>query len=149
MPPLSLSDDELAAIMTACAPLAPDRRNDFLQAVANTLATCPMIGPGSVHRAIVTAQRQHFDPPLDMSRQPALLRKIERRCNVVYKFDRRAQRAVYCLTRASSAMDCRMVSFDETTSSAFLLTYSSMWASCCARSSRVIAICSRVSRMRR
>ena len=79
MPPLALTDDELTAIMTACEPLAPDRRNDFLQAVADTLASAPVIGPGAVHRAIVTAQRQHFDPPLDMSHRPALLRKIGRR----------------------------------------------------------------------
>src|SRR5262245_29220476 len=59
MPPLSLSDDELTAIMTACQPLAPDRRVAFLEDVARALATYPVIGPGHVHRAIVTAQRAH------------------------------------------------------------------------------------------
>jgi hypothetical protein len=64
MPPVSLSDEELAAVMTACAPLAPDGRGAFLEALASTLAACPVIGPGAVHRAIVDAQRQHFDPPV-------------------------------------------------------------------------------------
>jgi hypothetical protein len=42
---------------------APEKRGDFLQAVADTLATCPVIGDGAVHRAIVSAQRTYFDPP--------------------------------------------------------------------------------------
>lgn len=64
MPPLALAYEELAAIMSACQPLAPDRRAAFMQEVASTLATCPVIGPGAVHRAIVTALRAHFDPPI-------------------------------------------------------------------------------------
>ena len=63
MPPLTLADEELSAIMTACQPLAPDRRGAFLEDVARTLATCPVIGPGIVHRAVREAQRAHFDPP--------------------------------------------------------------------------------------
>jgi hypothetical protein len=78
MTPLALSDDELAAIMAACQPLAPDRRAAFVQDVATALATCLMIGPGAVHRAIVTAQRNYFDPPLDTAHTPAQLRKIAR-----------------------------------------------------------------------
>lgn len=39
--PISLSDDELSAIMRACEPLAPEKRGAFLQAVADALATCP------------------------------------------------------------------------------------------------------------
>src|SRR5262249_25147267 len=64
MPPLSLSDVELGHIMAAFQPLAPDRRAAFMEDVAHALASCPAIGPGSVHRAIVTAQRAHFDPPM-------------------------------------------------------------------------------------
>jgi hypothetical protein len=64
MPPLTLADEELSAIMTACQPLAPDRRGAFLEDVARTLATCPVIGPGTVYRVITVAQRAHFDPPL-------------------------------------------------------------------------------------
>jgi len=62
---ISLADEELAAIMFACQPLAPDRRAAFVEAVASTLATCPVIGPGTVHRAVREAQRAHFDPPMD------------------------------------------------------------------------------------
>lgn len=61
--PLALSDSELDAVMTACQPLAPDRRDAFLQEVANLLRGCVEIGPGAVHRAIALAQRAHFDAP--------------------------------------------------------------------------------------
>jgi hypothetical protein len=60
---LSLSDDELAQIMSACQPHAPDRRSAFLRQVADTLQGCPVIGPGAVYRAVAQAQREHFDPP--------------------------------------------------------------------------------------
>ena len=56
--PVRLTDDELSAVMLACQPLAP-----FLQAGAASLQTCGEVGPGSVHRAIVVAQREFFDPP--------------------------------------------------------------------------------------
>ena len=58
--PIRLSDDELSAVMLACQPLAPEARDGFLQAVAHSLSTCGKVGPGSVHRAIVAAQREHF-----------------------------------------------------------------------------------------
>ena len=67
MTPVKLSDDELSAIMTACQPLAPAARDGFVRAVANALQGCAEVGPGSVHRAIVAAQREHFSPP-DLSR---------------------------------------------------------------------------------
>ena len=63
--PIRLSDDELSAVMTACQPLPPDARDGFLRAVASSLQSCCEVGPGSVHRAIVAAQREHFAPPLD------------------------------------------------------------------------------------
>jgi hypothetical protein len=63
MPPLKLSDDELDAIMTAAAPLHPSRRDAFLQAVAHELKGCAEIGPGSVHRAVASVQRQYWDAP--------------------------------------------------------------------------------------
>ena len=64
MRPISLSDDEMTAVCAACAPIAPDRRGGFLQALAAELQDKP-IGPGSVHRAIVAVQRQYFDVPLE------------------------------------------------------------------------------------
>jgi hypothetical protein len=63
MPLIKLSDDELAAVMSAAAPLAVERRDAFLQEVANALARCAEIGPGTVHRICATTQRQFFDPP--------------------------------------------------------------------------------------
>jgi hypothetical protein len=68
MPLIKLSDDELSAVMSACAPIAPERRGAFLQEVAAALRGCPEIGPGAVHRAIASAQRAHFDAP-DLSRR--------------------------------------------------------------------------------
>jgi hypothetical protein len=63
MPPLSLSDAELTAIMAAARPLQPCDRDRFLKDIAAELAALPMLGDGAVHRAIVTVQRRHFDPP--------------------------------------------------------------------------------------
>jgi hypothetical protein len=67
MPPLSLSDDEMAAIMAAAHPLARERRDAFLRAVAADLGSAPERGPGVLHRIIRAVQRQFFDPP-DLSR---------------------------------------------------------------------------------
>jgi hypothetical protein len=66
MPPkaLKLSDSELNAILAAARPLAVERRDAFLQQVASLLRGCVEVGPGTVHRAIVMAQRQFFDPPV-------------------------------------------------------------------------------------
>src|SRR5262245_3354395 len=63
-PMISLTDDELAAVMTAAQPIAPDRRDAFLHQVAEASRGCREIGPGAVHRAIVVAQRSYFDPPI-------------------------------------------------------------------------------------
>ena len=63
MSPLSLDDAEMDQVMSACAPLPPERRDAFLQAIAAELAGCPEIGPGSVHRAIGATQRRFYDAP--------------------------------------------------------------------------------------
>jgi len=63
MPTISLSDDEFAAVMAAAQPIAPDRRDAFLQQVAHALEGCRDIGPGVVHRVVAEAQRAHFDAP--------------------------------------------------------------------------------------
>jgi hypothetical protein len=68
--PLALTDAELDAVMAACQPLHPSQRDAFLQHVASLLRDCGEIGPGAVHRAIVAAQRAHFDPP-DLSHEHA------------------------------------------------------------------------------
>ena len=48
--PLSLSDDEYAAVQAAAAPIHPMQRDAFLKALAAELERYPMIGPGLVHR---------------------------------------------------------------------------------------------------
>jgi hypothetical protein len=58
MPPIRLSDSELAAVMAAARPLPLQDRDRFLQDIAAELAALPMRGDGAVHRAIVTVQRQ-------------------------------------------------------------------------------------------
>jgi hypothetical protein len=64
MSPICLSDAELAAVMTAAQPIPRHRRDAFLRAIADELSRLgDQLGPGSVHRAIITAQRAHFDPP--------------------------------------------------------------------------------------
>jgi hypothetical protein len=62
MSPLKLSDQELDSILAAARPIAVDRRDAFLQRVAELLQNCTEVGPGAVNRAIREAQRAHFDP---------------------------------------------------------------------------------------
>jgi predicted DNA-binding transcriptional regulator YafY len=61
--PISLTDSELTAVMDAARPLQPRDRDRFLRAVAQAIAELPEIGPGSVHRAIASVWRQHYDAP--------------------------------------------------------------------------------------
>jgi hypothetical protein len=63
MQPLKLSDAELDAVLAAARPLAPDRRDAFMQAVADALSSLGELGPGAVYRAIRDTQREFFDPP--------------------------------------------------------------------------------------
>jgi hypothetical protein len=44
--PLSLSDDELAAIQATAAPIHPHQRGAFLQALAKELEGHLVVGPG-------------------------------------------------------------------------------------------------------
>ena len=61
--PISLNDDGLQAVMDAARPLQPRDRDRFLKAVAQAIAELPEVGPGSVHRAIASVWRQHYDAP--------------------------------------------------------------------------------------
>jgi hypothetical protein len=61
--PIALSDDELQAVMDAARPLQPRDRDRFLRAVAHAIAELPVVGPGSVHRAIATVWRGYFNAP--------------------------------------------------------------------------------------
>jgi hypothetical protein len=61
---LRLSDAELDVVMNAAKPIARDRRDAFLQAVATELARYPgELGVGLVHRIVAEIQRAHFEPP--------------------------------------------------------------------------------------
>src|SRR5262245_46789923 len=73
MAPISLSDEELTAIMSACQPLDVQSRGPFLEVVARALQGCDVIGPGTVHRIIVETQRHFFHPP-NLSRANASTR---------------------------------------------------------------------------
>ena len=64
-PPLALTDSQMDAILAASHPIAPDRRSDFLAAVARELAALPMIGDGNLHRLIMSVQKKYFHPPLE------------------------------------------------------------------------------------
>jgi hypothetical protein len=67
--PLSLSDDEYAAVQAAAAPIHPMQRDAFLKALAAELERHPVIGPGLVHRCAAGLQRTfgvtaHTETPL-------------------------------------------------------------------------------------
>jgi predicted transcriptional regulator len=54
----------MSAILAAAQPIAIDRRDAFLQAVAAALASHPgELGDGAVHRVVAQVQRQFFSPP--------------------------------------------------------------------------------------
>jgi len=62
--PISLNDDGLQAVMDAARPLQPRDRDRFLKAVAQAITALPEgVGPGSIHRAIASVWRQHYDAP--------------------------------------------------------------------------------------
>jgi hypothetical protein len=63
MPPLSLTDEQMSALLAASHPLPPDSRVAFLEHCARELARLPMIGDGALHRLIMQVQAQYFDPP--------------------------------------------------------------------------------------
>jgi hypothetical protein len=56
--PISLSDQQLDAVLRAAEPLLPCDRGPFLEALAQ-----PLIRDGTVHRAIADTQRRFWDPP--------------------------------------------------------------------------------------
>jgi hypothetical protein len=55
--PLSLSDDEFAAVQAAAAPIHPMQRDAFLKALAAELERHPVVGPGVVFRAAAALQK--------------------------------------------------------------------------------------------
>jgi hypothetical protein len=63
--PLALTDWQLSLIIEKAYPLCPTDRAAYLAKVAELIQQQPEAGDGSVHRAVVTAQRAFFDPPTD------------------------------------------------------------------------------------
>jgi hypothetical protein len=62
---LSLSDEELAAVMAHAQPLPPSSRAGFLIDVASELKRHTETGPGLIGRICRDLQRRHFHPPLN------------------------------------------------------------------------------------
>jgi hypothetical protein len=62
MSPLSLSDDQMDAVMRAAAPLHPVDRGPFLERIAQRLRGVEMIGDGLVARIAREVQREFFKP---------------------------------------------------------------------------------------
>jgi hypothetical protein len=57
---------------SAARPLDVGVRDSFLQSVADALARCDIIGPGTIHRIVMEKQRQFFDPQRARQSAPAL-----------------------------------------------------------------------------
>jgi hypothetical protein len=77
--PLALSDAEIDAVMSAAKPIPPERRDEFLRAVADALAQAGEIGPGSLHRLLIGMQRAFFDSPnLDGAEEEPQPRRLAR-----------------------------------------------------------------------
>jgi len=64
MPPIRLTDAELAVVFNAARPLCVADRNNFLQQVVAELSAMPMRGDGAVHRAVAGLQARFWHPPL-------------------------------------------------------------------------------------
>ena len=60
---LSLTDNQLAIVMSHAHPLQPRDRSQFLEAVADRLAGAGELGDGTVSRACRELQRSYFDAP--------------------------------------------------------------------------------------
>jgi hypothetical protein len=63
MSPLSLTDDELTAIMHLAAAVPVEHRDAFLQSLAEALAAYPETGVGVVHREAARLQRDFLRAP--------------------------------------------------------------------------------------
>jgi hypothetical protein len=56
--PLSLNDNEYAAVMQVAGPIHPQQRDAFLKALAVELERYPVVGPRVVFRAASALQRR-------------------------------------------------------------------------------------------
>jgi hypothetical protein len=62
MEPIALSDQQMDLVYSACRPLAPEARDEFLRALANALDGGP-VGDGNLWRAIQQLQERFRKPP--------------------------------------------------------------------------------------
>jgi hypothetical protein len=60
---MPLHPEEQALVIALAQPIAPPRREAFVQAVEQRLGASPVIGPGAAHRIAREVQRDYFDPP--------------------------------------------------------------------------------------
>ena len=60
---LSLSDDELSALMAAARPIPARSRDQFLRDVVSELSKFPEIGPGIIARICARLQRDYLNAP--------------------------------------------------------------------------------------
>ena len=75
--PLSLSDDQLTAVLDAAAPLPVEVRDAFLHELATLLRSCDELGDGAVHRACRALQSRYFTPP-NIAHDARSRRRLER-----------------------------------------------------------------------
>jgi hypothetical protein len=66
--PLLLSHDNLVMLHALAAPIAENRRPEFMGAVTTKLEAAgpAAIGPGALHRTARTVLRDFWDPPPDL-----------------------------------------------------------------------------------
>jgi hypothetical protein len=57
-------------VLAASYPLPPAARSAFLEHRAREIANLPELGDGVLHRTIVRARREYFDPPDIDGRMP-------------------------------------------------------------------------------
>jgi hypothetical protein len=73
--PIGISDDQLAMIMAACAPILPQDRDRFLRSLADALRGEPQLGDGQLYRAIAQLRGQYWRPPA-LDEQPRSRRVV-------------------------------------------------------------------------
>ena len=62
--PLAVTDEQMSMIYRASDALLPQDQPAFLTALATRLRAEPIVGDGSIGRAIREVQRQYLQPPL-------------------------------------------------------------------------------------
>jgi hypothetical protein len=74
--PIALTDEQMDSVLRAATPLLPCDRTPFLEALAHTLQAQPLIGDGTVHRAIAETQKRFFTPPREHGNNTAPKHRI-------------------------------------------------------------------------